>query len=197
MPHDWYNPAVTTGHLRTPAAILETAMHVLAERSEATVGEIAAAAGVGRATFYRYYPTREALVAALADEAVDELAARIADARLERASVEDAIVRMLRVFLTVADRYIVVVRERVHLEKQAVEERLGAPILAVFARGIDEGVLRPDVGVEPLAHLFGSLVLGALETDMLGSLGLEQSAATLASLFLEGASGRTPRAATL
>ena len=69
-------------NLRTSAAILETAAHLLTEH-DASMTEIAAAAGVGRATLYRYYPTRDALLAALAVQALDEITERVADARLE------------------------------------------------------------------------------------------------------------------
>ena len=53
---------------------------------------------------YRYYPSREALLAALTAEALDELAGRLADAGLETVGVEEAIGRTVRAVLTVGDR---------------------------------------------------------------------------------------------
>lgn len=97
--------------LSTAGSILETAARLLAD-GDAGMSEIAAAAGVGRATLYRYYPTREALLEALAAQALDEVTGRIADASLDAAPVEEAIVRMTRALLTVADRYVVLMRER-------------------------------------------------------------------------------------
>ena len=99
--------------LRTPAAILEAAARLLAEDGDASMADLAGAAGVGRATLYRYYPSREALLGALTAEALDELAGRLADAGLETAGVEEAIGRIVRAVLTVGDRYAVLVRERV------------------------------------------------------------------------------------
>ena len=61
----------------TPAAILEAAARLLAEDGDASMADLAGAAGVGRATLYRYYPSREALLAALTAEALDELAGRL------------------------------------------------------------------------------------------------------------------------
>ena len=48
---------------RTAAAILDAAAHVLSEHgSGANLADVAAAAGVSRATLYRYYPDRDALL---------------------------------------------------------------------------------------------------------------------------------------
>ena len=56
----------TTLHARVSAAILEAAAVVLVERGEqASMADVAAAAGMARATVYRYFPNREALFEAL------------------------------------------------------------------------------------------------------------------------------------
>jgi TetR/AcrR family transcriptional regulator, mexCD-oprJ operon repressor len=175
-----------TAHLNTRGAILETAARLLAE-SDASMVEIAAAAGVGRATLYRHYPTRDALLAALAAQALDEMAERVADASLEQTSVAEAITRVARVFLTVADRYVVLVRERVRPDPDEAESRLGRPVRAVFERGVREGVLRSDLTPQAQLQLFSSLITGALQAGLQRELGIEEAAATLASFFLEGA----------
>jgi TetR/AcrR family transcriptional repressor of mexCD-oprJ operon len=179
----------TTAHLNTSGAILETAARLLAD-SDASMVEIAAAAGVGRATLYRHYPTREALLAALAVEALDEIAQRVSDAGLQQTSVIEGIERLARVFLTVADRYVVLVRERVRPEPDEAERRVGGPLRAVFERGIQEGVLRSDLGPQAQLQLFSSLVTGALQAGLQRELGIEETAAILTSFFLEGARAR-------
>ncbi|MGV0744161.1 TetR/AcrR family transcriptional regulator [Mycolicibacterium sp. XJ870] len=65
---------------RTSKAILDAAMTVLADQPAAALGDIAAAAGVGRSTVHRYYPERTDLLRALARH-VHELS----NAAIERA----------------------------------------------------------------------------------------------------------------
>jgi TetR/AcrR family transcriptional regulator, mexCD-oprJ operon repressor len=171
--------------LATGSAILETAAAVLAEH-DASMAEIAAAAGVSRATLYRYYPTREALLAALAHQAVDELAERIADAGLEHATVPEAIERLARAVITVGDRYVILIRERVRAPQEERERRVGAPMRAVFERGAADGTLRSDLTPEALLQLFASAVTGSLQAGLQREIGLEQAAATITSYFLDG-----------
>src|SRR5579859_7446878 len=89
-----FMPETPTLRDRIAAGILDTAAAVLAGRGEpASMAEIADAAGVSRATLYRYFPTRDTLLNALAEAASAELRERIADAELDTIPVLEAIAR--------------------------------------------------------------------------------------------------------
>jgi AcrR family transcriptional regulator len=177
---------------RTAAAILDAAARVIAEHgASSNMAEVAAAAGVSRATLYRYYPHREALLEALAAQAIAEAGSRLADAGLERAPVEEAVERILRALLAVGDRYGVLVRELVTADPEQTERLLAAPIRAVFARAAEEGLLRQDIPHEVLLELFGGTVHAALKLMQRRQLGVEEASAASAAVFLDGARART------
>lgn len=154
------------------------------------MAEVAAAAGVGRATLYRYYPSRDALLQALADAALREAGERLADAGLDRAAVPEAIERIVRAVVGVGDRYVVLARERIRHDPDDAERLLREPLRSVFERGIDEGILRADVPGEVLLELFGGLLGAAVRLVGERQLGLEEIAATTTALFLDGAHAR-------
>lgn len=173
---------------RTTAAILEAAAHVLAERGEtASMADVAAAAGVSRATLYRHYPSREALLEALATEALADAAGRIAEAGLENVDAEEAISRVVRALMGVGDRYAVLIRERVKPSPEQLEDCLAGPIRGVFSRAIESGALRDDLPTDVLVRLFGGLLQAGVELTGERRLGLEDAAAAATAVFLEGA----------
>lgn len=175
---------------RTSAAILDAAARVFAdEGASANLAAVATAAGISRATLYRYYKNREALLQALVVDAIDEAARRLADAGLERAPVEDAIERILRAFVTVGDRYAVLVSDLPWYEK-ADKSQLQTPVRAVLTRGIEEGVIRNDLSAEVLNELLGGAALSAIKLTQHQQLGVEEASAAAASLFLDGARPR-------
>lgn len=170
---------------RTSAAILDAAAKVFSEEgTSANLATVAVAAGISRATLYRYYANREALLDALTADALDAAARRLANAGLERATVEDAIERIMRAFLAIGDRYAVLTSDHTTLE--AAHEQLAAPLRDVLARGIRTGVLRDDLSVEVLYEFLAGTILRAIKLNQRHDLGLEEAGAAAASFFLDG-----------
>jgi AcrR family transcriptional regulator len=80
---------------RSIARILDAAVDVLAERPEASIVEIATAAGVARQTVYAHYPSREALLVAVAERALAESVAAIDAAEPRRGPPVAALERLI------------------------------------------------------------------------------------------------------
>jgi AcrR family transcriptional regulator len=139
---------------------------------------------------YRYFPDREALLDALASQALAEAAARLADAGLERAPVKEAIERIVRALTAVGDRYAVLVGEQVEGDPDEIERLVAAPMRAVFARGVESGLLRQDLPAAVLLELFGGALVAALKLIQHGQLGLEEASAAAASVFLDSVRAR-------
>ncbi|HWD68936.1 MAG TPA: helix-turn-helix domain-containing protein [Solirubrobacteraceae bacterium] len=172
---------------RTATAILAAAARVFSEQgSAANLGEVAAGAGVSRATLYRYYPNREALLDALAAHALTELASRLNDAGLERATAEEAVERLARAIVAVGDRYAVLSSEQCKPNAADAERLIGAPIRAVFERGIAAGRIRQDLPVDVLVQLFAGTIMAAIKLTQREQLGHEEASAAAAAVFLDG-----------
>ena len=88
---------------RTRAAIVAAAQELLAEDGEPpTVARAAAAAGVSRATAYRYFPTQEALVVEITAITPHVASTEQALARLDSEDVEERLLALLEAFYPVA-----------------------------------------------------------------------------------------------
>lgn len=75
---------------RNLGRVLDAAAEVFAEQGpDASVDEIARRAGVGHATVFRRFPTKDALIAAVAEQRISELHA-LADEALEAADAGEA-----------------------------------------------------------------------------------------------------------
>ena len=80
---------------RSIDAIVSAARTVLGERPDASMEDIAAAAGVTRQTVYAHFPSRDALIAALLHALGAETVAAIDAARLDTAPPADALRQFL------------------------------------------------------------------------------------------------------
>ncbi|HEY4455618.1 MAG TPA: helix-turn-helix domain-containing protein [Pseudonocardiaceae bacterium] len=178
---------------RTAAGILEAAAVVLAEHGESvSMADIATASGVGRATLYRYFPTRDLLLRGLIDAALTELRERIADAELDTVPVAEGLARLTRGFLAAGSKYsaLASVKKEFIADTAEFDRQLSQPVETLLARGIEDGTLRADLTVAVLVQMYTGLTERAFTMVWRREVGLEQAAALVTTMFLDGATHR-------
>jgi TetR/AcrR family transcriptional repressor of mexCD-oprJ operon len=177
---------------RVAAAILDGAAEIFALQGEqASMNDVAEAAGVARATVYRYFPNREALLAELALVAVNDVAGRLASARIDEVAPGEGVARAVRALVDVGDWFVLLARERRRSDPERFERQLTEPIRRLFERGQASGDIRQDITSARLTESLIGLVIGVLTSRP--PLGREDMIATITSLFLDGARARGPR----
>ena len=177
---------------RVAAVILDGAAQVFAVQGEqASMNDVAAAAGVARATVYRYFPTRETLLDELAQAALGDVDARLAAARIDEVAPEEGIARVVRALVEIGDSFVLVARLRQRSDPTRFEVGLVAPLRRLFERGQAEGDIREDIPSGRLTESLIGLVVGVLTSTP--ALGREDMTATITGLFFDGARARGPR----
>jgi AcrR family transcriptional regulator len=134
---------------RSVTRILDAAVDALAEDRDASMSAIARRAGVVRATVYVHYPTREALLDAVTDHAIDEVAAVIDAAEPQHGDPTDALRRLIAATWRTLGRYhaLVAITTSTH-DAEHLHDR-HAPVLGrmlpLIQRGQAAGAFRADV----------------------------------------------------
>jgi TetR/AcrR family transcriptional regulator, mexCD-oprJ operon repressor len=177
---------------RVAAAILQAAARTLAHGGDAvSMHDLATEAGVARATLYRYFPSRQALLDELGRLAARDAGARFNAARLDQVPVQEGVARAIRALVEVGDFFIALARERVRPDPDAFESNLSAPLRGLVARGQEQGIIRDDVPSSWLTESLIGLVVSVLSATP--SMGREDTIAIATTLFLDGASRQRPK----
>ncbi|MEV5749685.1 TetR/AcrR family transcriptional regulator [Actinoallomurus sp. NPDC052308] len=139
---------------RNQKRILLAAARLLADDPAVSMQRIADEAHVARPTVYRRYPTREALVDAIAQEAIGEFATALDEADAAGEDAASTLGRLVRALARIGADYPIVLQS-VHAHDTA---SLVNRIDELIARGQAQGVVRADVTSDVLRHtLFGAL----------------------------------------
>ncbi|MFB7734638.1 TetR/AcrR family transcriptional regulator [Streptomyces sp. NPDC056112] len=163
--------AMTTGNTSRADAnrrrILDVALAELLRDPDASMDQIARAAGVVRRTVYGHFPSREALISTLVDEAVLSLATAHAAGREGVEDPAEAVARSVLAVWEIADRYrlLVALAQRT-VTVQGIRERL-APVrdrcAEVLQRGLDQGTFSSPLPASALAYVHEQILFALME----------------------------------
>jgi AcrR family transcriptional regulator len=136
---------------RNIASITDAALEALASDPDASMAEIARRAGVVRATIYMHFPTREALLDAVMEHAVAQVAEATAQAEPSRGEPEEALRRVLgATWHTLSDFHALLAINTGRLSARELHRR-HQPVMTLFVplieRGQKKGVFHPDLPV--------------------------------------------------
>ncbi|MEQ4725608.1 TetR family transcriptional regulator [Nonomuraea sp. B19D2] len=181
-------PARRADAERNIAAILEAGARLLSADPTASVADIAKAAGVGRVTLYGHFPSREALVDAVLDHAVDVADAVLADESIDTAPAPAAMAELLRSSWELLDRHrrLFMAADRV-LATERIREHHDRPLRRVerlIARGQRDGDFRTDLPLAWLVTTFFSIIHSAAQEREAGRLAPEEAEQVLITTML-------------
>ena len=155
------SPPKRADAVRNRERVIAAAQSVFAELGiDASIDDVAARAGVGRATIYRSFPTKEHLIAGLAIERLASFK-RLADAALDD---EDAGAAFRRVLVTISETQ---ARDRIMLAALRLGSDVGgldearsatsAALERLMRRAKKQGSMRRDASAEDVRVLMTGL----------------------------------------
>ena len=183
---------------RSVAAILDAALEALASDPDSSMSEIARRAGVVRATVYVHFPTREALLDAVMEYAVGQVAEATRDAEPQRGEPAEALARVLAAtWRQLGQFHGLLALNTARLSAEELHRR-HLPVLdqlePLIGRGQKQGVFRTDVPVSWLLAVTRSIVHTASHEIRGGRIAESEVEATLISTVLGAIGGASARA---
>jgi AcrR family transcriptional regulator len=144
---------------RNLEAIVDAARRALAANPDASMQEVAEAAGVHRATVHRHFATREELLRAVHEQAWSEAARALEAARPGQGPARAALERVTDAAIGVLDRY--------RLPGFAPVD--DGTVASILERGQREDGLRADVPPAVLATAWSGLLPAMLPREVAGA----------------------------
>ncbi|MYQ48560.1 TetR family transcriptional regulator [Streptomyces sp. SID4985] len=181
--------------------ILDVALAELLRDPEASMDQIARAAGVVRRTVYGHFPSREALIGTLVDEAVQVLTETDACARTDVTDPAEAVARSVLTVWEIADRYrlLVALAQRT-VTVQGIRDRL-APLRAekaqLLQRGLEDGTFVSPLPPAALSLVHEQMLFAVMEAVNEGALPAEEAGSAAAVTMLTAAGVPAERAVEL
>ena len=173
--------------------VLQAAATVLAANPGASLAQIAEAAGVGRATLYRHFSSREDLIQALAMESLREIEESTADIESRATSARHALELVFAAVAPLGERYQFLTREAGLFndpELARETERQMAEMKELIEAAKDEGSIAADVPTPWVLAAFDALIYAAWTAVDEGSVARNDAGGLAFRTLLEGLSPR-------
>jgi len=148
--------------IRSRKALLDAGIELLLQNPSASLTEIAAHAGVGRATLYRQFDSREQLVQALAVESFNLKEQRLVPLKEQDLTAEETLKQLFELLMPLADRFHFLLSLWSIAEKDpevmALYNRQLYDLVALVERGKKEGSINQSLDSNWLVCLIDSLM---------------------------------------
>jgi TetR/AcrR family transcriptional regulator, mexCD-oprJ operon repressor len=174
--------------LRNRAALLDAAAEVLADAPQASLGEVATRAGLGRATLYRHFGNRDTLLAAIRQEALARASAALTRADLSECDTREGIRRAATMLVPLGMRFRILLTDGSDTDADFVAARNEAlaPLWSVLARGVATGELPRSANIAWLGMVLATLLMTAVRAADAGLIDPDEAAHLVAEAFLDG-----------
>jgi AcrR family transcriptional regulator len=183
--------SVRFGALQSKPSLLQIATEVLVADPTASLEDVAKAVGIGRTTLHKLYPTRHALLVALARDALDLLEGLYQEADFDVSAEEApaALRRLVTALIPLGPRLEFLLRERsLDTEPDLVArvEALDEPVRALVRRAQHVGVFDAGLPDEWVVASLNALVYAAWELIAVGRLAAVAAPELMMRTFLGG-----------
>ena len=173
---------LTATRQRTRQAIIDAAVAVLVRKRDATLADIAAAAGTHRSTLHRIFADRRELVDAVVRDSLDAIVSATEAAAVDQGPPVEALRRLAAGYLAVGRRIRFLFEDpAVMAEHPVVEEVLSGPgpFVDLIERGQAGGGFDPALPPEWVERTLWALVYAASEAADDGTLAPHEALPTL------------------
>lgn len=186
--------------MSTRDTVLAAAQRLLTTEPTASMAQIAAAAGVGRATVHRHFATREDLLREIGSRSLDaweeilgevdvEGAVASGDAARIRVAMDDMIGR----YVADSEEFGIALTDSTVINDPALKARADALFtreVALYAAAQAAGVLRADVPARWLGHSVYGLLIAVRDALVAGDIARRDAIELVRSTFLDGGVAR-------
>ncbi len=169
--------------------MLDIAAEVLIADPRASLADVAAAAGVGRTTLHKRYPTREALLIAIGRDSMDRIEEAIAGADIANSADAAALRRLLGALIPLGPRLTFLIRHAADELDDALMSRvetLDVPVEDLILRAQKEQTIRSGVPVWWVVSILYSLAYSAWEAVAAGRLAVLDAPALAFDTLISG-----------
>ncbi|WP_371934887.1 TetR/AcrR family transcriptional regulator [Streptomyces sp. KL118A] len=178
--------------------ILEVALAELLRDPDASMDQIARAAGVVRRTVYGHFPSREALVGALIDGAAEAVAAAHTAGRARSDDPAESLAHSMAAVWEIADGYrLLIALAQRSVAMEGIRQRL-APVreecVTLLQLGLDQGVFVSPLPPAALSYVHEQQLFGLMEAVNDGLIDPKDAGRAAASTALMSAGVPAERA---
>ena len=186
--------------MSTRDTVLSAAQRLLTTDPTASMAQIAAAAGVGRATVHRHFSSREELLHEIGVRSLDRWEASQREVGLDEvvasgdpARIRDCLERLIDQFVVDADEMGIALTDPTVVNAPDLRQRAEALFtheVTLYAAAQAAGVLRDDVPARWLGHSLFGLLVAVRDALVAGDIARRDAEALVRSTFLEGGASR-------